>query len=92
MRSLERLALRVVRALDSASHRLLGWRYNPLHQSGAIAVALLALLIITGLYLLIIYRVSAPWESVARLQGDPWLGRWIRGVHRYASDLSLIHI
>ncbi|MBK8060100.1 MAG: hypothetical protein IPK33_20140 [Gemmatimonadetes bacterium] len=74
MRSLERLALRVVRALDGASHRLLGWRYNPLHQSGAIAVALLALLIITGLYLLIIYRVSAPWESVARLQGDPGLG------------------
>ncbi|MBK9411459.1 MAG: cytochrome b N-terminal domain-containing protein [Gemmatimonadetes bacterium] len=92
MRSLERLALRVVRALDSASHRLLGWRYNPLHQSGAIAVALLALLIITGLYLLIIYRVSAPWESVARLQGDPWLGRWIRGVHRYASDALVLAV
>ncbi|MBK8060087.1 MAG: hydrogenase iron-sulfur subunit [Gemmatimonadetes bacterium] len=92
MRSLERLALRVVRALDSACHRLLGWRYNPLHQSGAIAVALLALLIITGLYLLVIYRVSAPWESVARLQGDPWLGRWIRGVHRYASDALVLAV
>jgi len=92
MRSLERLALRLVRALDSACHRLLGWRYNPLHQSGSIAVALLTLLILTGLYLLVVYRVSAPWESVARLQADPWIGRWMRGVHRYASDALVVAV
>lgn len=92
MRSLERLALRFVRALDSACHRVLGWRYNPLHQSGAIAVALLALLILTGLYLLVFYRVGAPWQSVARLQGDPWIGRWMRGLHRYASDALVVAV
>lgn len=92
MRSLERPALRLVRALDSACHRLLGWRYNPLHQSGAIAVALLIVLLVTGLYLLLFYRVGAPWESVARLQRDPWFGRWMRGVHRYASDALVVAV
>lgn len=92
MRLLERPALRLVRALDSACHRMLGWRYNPLHQSGAIAVALLAVLILTGLYLLVFYRVSAPWESVARLQGDPLIGRWMRGVHRFASDALVVAV
>lgn len=92
MRSLERPALRLVRSLDGACHRLLGWRYNPLHQSGAIAVALLIVLIVTGLYLLVFYRVGAPWESVARLQGDPWLGRWMRSLHRYASDALVVAV
>lgn len=92
MRTLERPALRLVRALDAACHRLYGWRWNPLHQSGALAFGLLLVLIVTGLYLLLIYRVGGPWESVARLHADPWLGRWIRGVHRYASDLLVVAV
>ena len=31
MKQLQRLTLRVVRALDAAFHRLYGWRWNPLH-------------------------------------------------------------
>lgn len=92
MRALERLALRIVRALDAACHRVVGWKYNPLHQSGALAVAFLVLLITTGLYLLIFYRVAAPWESVEQLQRSPWLGRWIRSLHRYASDALVIAV
>jgi ferredoxin len=34
--------------------------------------------------------VGAPWESVARLTADPWIGNWVRGVHRYASDLAVV--
>lgn len=86
----ERLALRVVRALDAACHRLFGWRWNPLHQSGALACLLLVVLIATGLYLLLFYRVGTPWESVQRLQAQWWLGRWMRGVHRLASDLLVV--
>lgn len=87
---LERLALRVVRALDAACHRVFGWRWNPLHQSGALACLLLVVLIATGLYLLLFYRVGTPWESVQRLQDQWWLGRWMRGVHRLASDLLVV--
>jgi ferredoxin/coenzyme F420-reducing hydrogenase delta subunit len=47
-------------------------------------------LLATGLWLLLFYRVGAPWESVARLTADPWTGRWVRGLHRYASDLAVV--
>lgn len=92
MRTLERLAQRFLRQLDAIGTRLYGWRANPLHQSGTIAAALLAALIVTGLYLLLFYRVSAPWASVARLQQDPWLGRWIRALHRFASDAMVLAV
>lgn len=92
MRFLERPALKSLRALDAVANRLYGWRHNPLHQSGTIAAALLGLLIATGIYLLIFYRVGAPWESVARIQADPFLGRWIRSLHRFASDALIIAV
>jgi coenzyme F420-reducing hydrogenase delta subunit/Pyruvate/2-oxoacid:ferredoxin oxidoreductase delta subunit len=76
--------------MDSAATRLYGWRYNPLYQSGALAFALLILLIVTGLYLLIFYRVSAPWASVQRIVADPFLGRWMRSLHRFASDAMVV--
>src|SRR5690606_1325469 len=49
-------------------------------------------LLATGFYLLFFYSVSAPHESMVSIQGDPWLGRWIRGIHRYATDATLIAI
>src|SRR5262245_36586078 len=88
----ERVAERVLRAMDGAATRLYGWRYNPLHQSGTIAFAMLLTLIVTGLYLLVFYRVSAPWVSVDRIANDPWLGSWIRSLHRFASDAMVIAI
>lgn len=92
LRATERLAGRLLRRLDAAATRLYGWRYHPLHQSGAIAFALLLVLIVTGLYLLVFYRVSAPWASVQRLDADPLLGRWVRSLHRYASDAMVIAV
>ncbi|MDQ8153294.1 MAG: cytochrome b N-terminal domain-containing protein [Gemmatimonadota bacterium] len=84
--------MRPLRAADAGATRLFGWRHNPLHQTGALAAALLGLLIITGLYLLVFYRVGAPWQSVARLQADPFLGRWIRSLHRFASDAMVVAV
>lgn len=52
--------------------------------------ALLLVLIVTGLYLLVFYRVSAPWASVQRLVDDPWIGRWMRSLHRFASDAMVL--
>ncbi len=79
-----------VRALDALVHRLYGWRANPLHQSGALAAWLLVVLTVTGLYLLLVYRIGAPAASVARIAADPWLGAWMRSLHRYATDLFVI--
>lgn len=90
MRSLERAVRAITRMLDTLVHRLYGWRWNPLHQSGALAVWLLLVLTVTGLYLIVVYRVGAPAESVARMAADPWLGSWIRSVHRFATDAFVI--
>lgn len=90
MRILARGARRFVAGLDAAANRLYGWRANPIHQSGTVAVTMLLALIATGLYLVFVYRVSAPAASVARIAADPWLGRWLRSLHRYASDLFVL--
>jgi ferredoxin len=89
-RRLERPALRLLTAADAACNRLYGSRYNPLYQSGTIVVALLGVLIATGLWLIFFYRVGAPYSSVAGLTSDVWFGRWIRSVHRYASDAAVV--
>ena len=86
----ERAAARLLTAGDAFCNRLYGQPYNPLYQSGTIVLALYLVLVVTGLWLLLFYRVGAPWASVAQLTADPWLGSWVRGVHRYASDLAVL--
>ncbi|GIW53065.1 MAG: hypothetical protein KatS3mg081_2420 [Gemmatimonadales bacterium] len=88
-RRLERAARRALEPADAFMNRLYGWRYNPIYHSGALALALLAVVLITGIYLLFFYRVGAPYESVARIEGQAWLGRWMRALHRYASDAAV---
>jgi len=92
IRRLEGATLRVLRTADAAFNRLYTWRFNPLYQSGTIAVAMLAVLIITGVWLLLFYRIGAPWASVDAITGNLWAGNWVRGVHRYASDAALIAV
>jgi len=89
-RGLEERCRRGLAAADALVNRLVGWRFNPLYQSGTIVIALLLILLVTGIWLLLFYRVGAPWASVARITEDPWLGNWVRGVHRYASDAAVI--
>lgn len=90
MRLLERAVRRLLAPLDALAVGLYGAAWNPVHQSGTVAVAMLVALIGSGLYLLLFYRLGAPSASVARIAADPWLGGWIRGFHRYASDLFVI--
>jgi ferredoxin len=87
MRPLQRPIRRALVALDALANRAYGWAWNPLHQTGTVAVAMLLVLIVTGLYLVFFYRLGAPHPSVVRLADDPWLGSWLRTLHRYASGL-----
>jgi coenzyme F420-reducing hydrogenase delta subunit/Pyruvate/2-oxoacid:ferredoxin oxidoreductase delta subunit len=90
--ALQRVARGALRRADAALNRLYGWRYNPIYHSGVISTALLAILLVTGVYLLFLYRISSPYDSVARLTAQAWTGRWIRGVHRYASDAAVVAV
>ena len=83
-------ALRALSRLDAAFNALYTWRLNPLYHSGALTVVCFAVLVATGLYLLLFYRVGSPYESVAAIDAQWWGGRWIRGLHRYASALAVV--
>lgn len=83
---------RVLSRIDALFDRLYGWRFNPLYQSGTIAVLLLLVLLVTGLYLLLFYRIGSPYASVTRMQDQVWSGRWIRTLHRYASDAAMVAV
>jgi len=75
---------------DAWMNRLYGWRYNPLYHTGVVAAALLAAVMVTGVYLLFFYRIGSPYDSVARITNTIWLGPWTRSFHRYASDAALV--
>jgi coenzyme F420-reducing hydrogenase delta subunit/Pyruvate/2-oxoacid:ferredoxin oxidoreductase delta subunit len=68
-------------------------KYNPLYYLGAIAVFLMWVLLITGVYLLIYYKISVghAYESIQYLTEEQWLvGGVIRSLHRYASDALIV--
>jgi len=90
MRLLERAARRALTVLDATATRLYGWTWNPVHQTGTVAAAMLLVLLATGLYLVLYYRVGSPAASVAAIAADPWVGSWMRTLHRYASDLFVV--
>ncbi|WP_420628058.1 cytochrome b N-terminal domain-containing protein [Candidatus Leptofilum sp.] len=65
--------------------------YNPLYHLGTLAIFLLIVLTITGLYLTVFYRpgVDRAYASVAGMSAT-WLGSLMRTVHRYASDALIV--
>ena len=71
-------------------NRLYTWKYNPLYQSGTIVVLTLAIMLATGLYLVIFYRIGSPYESVVRISEQAFTGRWMRSLHRYAADVAIV--
>jgi len=92
MRFLQRPFRRLLTGFDAVLARLYGWERNPIHQAGTVAVAMLLVLLGTGLYLVLYYRLGSPAASVAALAADPWLGAWLRTLHRYSSDLFVIAV
>jgi ferredoxin len=83
---------RVVAGVDSVFDRVYSSAYNPLYRTGTLASLCLAVALVTGVYLLLAYEIARPWESVAAIQADAYLGRWIRALHRYASDAAVIAV
>jgi ferredoxin len=79
-----------VRALDRVFDAVYGSRYNPLYRTGTLSALFLTIALVTGVYLLLVYELGRPYESVAAIQRDPLLGRWMRALHRYASDAALV--
>lgn len=90
LRYLERAIRRGLGAADTTFNALYHWSGNPIYQSGALTIAFLIVLLVTGTYLLFFYRIGSPYASVAQLSADPWLGRWVRSLHRFAADAAVV--
>jgi ferredoxin/coenzyme F420-reducing hydrogenase delta subunit len=82
----------VVAGVDGLFDRVYTSAYNPLYRTGTLASLCLAVALVTGIYLLFVYEIARPWDSVAAIQRDPYLGRWIRALHRYASDAAVVAV
>ncbi|MEN8171983.1 MAG: hydrogenase iron-sulfur subunit [Chloroflexota bacterium] len=66
-------------------------RFNPLYHTGTISVTLLMIVLFTGLYLTMFYQFGfdASYQAIANLESN-YFNRWMRAVHRYASDAAMI--
>ena len=66
-------------------------RFNPFYHTGTITVFLLLVIRITGIYLTMFYQFgfAGSYRAVANIEASP-VGRVIRALHRYASDLAVI--
>jgi coenzyme F420-reducing hydrogenase delta subunit/Pyruvate/2-oxoacid:ferredoxin oxidoreductase delta subunit len=78
--------------VDHLLNKVYTSRWNPLYQSGALAMFLFLVVAITGCYLLLFYDVGNPHTSVEGIWNQVFFGRWIRSVHRYASDAAVVAI
>lgn len=81
-----------MRAFERLCNKIFGADANPLYQSGALAVFLLMVAMGSGVYLLLFYDVGHPHESVVALHDQALAGRWLRSLHRYASDAAMMAI
>ena len=87
------LRRRFTRVVDGWADAIFTPGNNPFYYSGAICVLLLILLVISGLYLFIFYKVNTPYHSVQYIAEKQGIyGSMIRGVHGYAADGLIISI
>jgi ferredoxin/coenzyme F420-reducing hydrogenase delta subunit len=79
-------------AADRLFDRVYSSRYNPLYRTGTLTALLLTVALVTGIYLIFVYEIGRPYESMVAIQRDVFLGRWIRALHRYASDAAIVAV
>ena len=89
-----RIAARLDRywqGIEGLFNRIYGSKWNPLYQSGVLAVTFIAVTLVTGLYLFLFYKIADPYGSVAAIDRTP-IGGFMRSVHRYAADLTIVAV
>lgn len=76
---------------DELFDRVFSSRWNPFYRTGTIAISLLLILVATGFYLLFVYQLAAPYESMQAISKNQ-VHQLIRSIHRYSSDLCLFFV
>jgi len=81
------LGRRIVHTIDGWTDSIIPPKYNPLYWLGTLCFFSLILILISGSYLFLFYKTSAPYDSVQYLTVNQWyIGGFLRSIHRYASD------
>jgi len=80
-------------SIEGVINRFVKSDFNPLYHLGTLTIFMLVLLLVTGVYLTLLYRPGAEvaFSTVERISST-WYGSLIRSVHRYASDAMIILI
>ncbi len=77
--------------VENLFNRVYGSEWNPLYQSGVLAVTFIAITLITGVYLFLFYKIADPYGSVEAIDRS-LVGGFMRSVHRYAADLTIVAV
>ena len=77
--------------LEALLNRVLTPAFNPFYHLGTLALFLLMVLAVTGIYLTVFYRPGAAraYETTLGISQTA-LGLWMRTIHRYAADGLLL--
>ncbi len=80
-------------SIEGAISRFARSDFNPFHHLGTLTIFMLVVLIVTGVYLTLLYRpgAEAAYATIEKISST-WYGALIRSVHRYASDAMIILI
>jgi ferredoxin/coenzyme F420-reducing hydrogenase delta subunit len=81
------------RRLEQVFDRAFGSRANPLRQLGTLACLALWLLVVSGVWLYVVFDTSAAGAhaSIEALSRHPWSpGGLVRSLHRYAADAFVV--
>lgn len=81
-----------LQTLDHVFDRTYSSAFNPLYRTGTLAALFLTIALVSGVYLLVVYDIARPYDSVLAIQQDAWLGRWLRALHRYVSDAAVVAV
>ena len=86
--------LRLFTRAETAINHVWGERFNFFYFLGSLPVILLFVLLFTGLFMFIYYNMSASssYESVKYMTEHATLGRFMRNLHRYASDAMMFFV
>ena len=84
---------KLIAIVDHWTNRVLTTKYNPFYYLGQLSVFLLVVLVVTGIYILLFYKINVDraYEAVEYITVEQWyLGGIMRSIHRYASDALII--
>lgn len=82
---------RLLACLDGLMNRIVPEEYNPLEQTGRAANLTLIVCAVSGVLMLLWYApsVQLAYPAMEAIQGRTF-GGWVRGIHRYSSDLVML--